>query len=98
MKIYKSKLKRIINFIKNEGKFKRTDYVKVIKNTSKYADYNKYIGQNAIVTNIDYTKKDYIIGLKFLDGKNLDFKIDEIEKLDYRCEYSEEYTKLLNMI
>lgn len=95
MKIYKSKLRRIINFIKNEGKFKRTDYVKVIKNNSKYLDYNKYIGQKAIVTNIDYDKKDFMVGLKFLDGTNLNFKIDEIEKLDIVEQYTEDYRKLL---
>jgi hypothetical protein len=92
MKIYKSKLARIINFIKNEGKFKRTDYVKVTIN------YKNYMGQKAIVTNIDYDKKDYIVGLKFLDGENLDFRIDEIEKLDIVEQYSEDYRKLLNMI
>jgi len=95
MKIYKGKLGRIINFIKNEGKFKRTDYVKVIKNNSKYLDYNKYIGQKAIVTNIDYDKKDFMVGLKFLDGTNLNFKIDEIEKLDIVEQYTEDYRKLL---
>lgn len=95
MKIYKSKIGRIINFIKNEGKFKRTDYVKVIKNNSKYLDYNKYMGQKAIVTNIDYDKKDFIIGVKFLDGTNLNFKIDEIEKLDIVEQYTEDYRKLL---
>ena len=98
MKIYKSKLGRIINFIKNEGKFKRTDYVKVIKNNSKYLSYNSYLGQRAIVTNIDYEKRDFIVGLKFLDGNNLDFRIDEIEKLDIDEQYSEDYKKLLNMI
>ena len=98
MKIYKSKLGRIINFIKNEGKFKRTDYVKVIKNVSSEENYNKYIGQKAIVTNIDYDKKDFMVGVKFLDGTNLDFKIDEIEKLDIVEQYSEDYRKLLNMI
>ena len=98
MKIYKNKLGRIINFIKNEGKFKRTDYVKVIKNNSKYLSYNEYLGQKAIVTSIDYEKKDYIVGLKFLNGRNLDFKTDEIEKLDIDEQYSEDYKKLLNMI
>lgn len=98
MKIYKSKLARIINFIKNEGKFKRTDYVKVIKNNSKYLSYNEYLGQKAIVTSIDYEKKDYIVGLKFLNGKNLDFRIDELEKIDIVEQYSEDYRKLLNMI
>ena len=92
MKIYKSKLARIINFIKNEGKFKRTDYVKVKIN------YKNYMGQKAIVTNIDYDKKDYIVGIKFLDGENFDFRIDEIEKLDIVEQYSEDYRKLLNMI
>jgi len=98
MKIYKSKLARIINFIKNEGKFKRTDYVKVIKNNSKYLSYNEYLGQKAIVTSIDYEKKDYIVGLKFLNGENLDFRIDELEKIDIVEQYSEDYRKLLNMI
>lgn len=97
MKIYKSKLARIINFIKNEGKFKRTDYVKVIKNNSKYLSYNEYLGQKAIVIGIDYEKKDYIVGLKFLNGENLDFRIDELEKIDVE-QYSEDYRKLLNMI
>jgi len=41
------KLFKIINFIKNNGKFKRTDYVKVIKNSSKYLNYNNYIGQKS---------------------------------------------------
>lgn len=98
MRILKGKLFRVINFIKNEGKFKRTDYVKVIKNNSKYLDYNKYLGQKAIVTNIDYDKKEFIVGLKFLDGTNLDFRPDEIEKLDYIEQYCKEYDKLLKMI
>lgn len=98
MKIYKRKIERIINFIKNENKFKRTDYVKVIKNSSKNLDYNNYIGKRAIVTNINYDKKDYIVGLKFQNGINLDFKIDEIEKLDDIEMYSNEYKQLLKMI
>jgi len=98
MKIYKSKLGRIINFMKNEGKLKRTDYVKVIKNESPYGNYNKYIGQKAIVTNIDYDKKDFLVGIKFLDGTNSDFKFSELEKLDIVEQYSEDYRKLLNMI
>lgn len=92
------KLFKIINFIKNNGKFERTDYVKVIKNSSKYLNYNNYIGQKAIVTNIDYDKKEFIVGLKFLDGTNLNFKPDELEKLNYVEQYSQEYRKLLDMI
>lgn len=98
MKRYKSKLGRTINFIKNENKLKRSDYVKVIKNTSKYSVYDKYVGQKAIVTNIDYEKKNYIVGLKFLDGANVDFKMNEIEKLDDMQMYDGDYTKLIKSI
>ena len=98
MKTYKTKIGRIINFIKNEGKFKRTDYVKVIQNTSSREEYNKYVGQVAIVTDIHYDKKEYIVGLKFLDGKNYDFKPCEIEKCNWKEMYTSDYGKLLNMI
>lgn len=98
MKIYKTKIGRIFNFIKNEGKFNRTDYVRVLKNTSKYKEYDKYVGQNAIVTNVHYDKKDYVVGLKFLDGQDIDFKICELEKNDWVNMYSEEYRTLLHMI
>ena len=54
MKLYKTKLGRIINFIKNEGKFKRSDYVKVMQNTSKRKDYDKYVGQRAIFAYIPF--------------------------------------------
>ena len=37
MKLYKTKLGRIINFIKNEGKFEYGTQVQVIKNTSNYS-------------------------------------------------------------
>lgn len=93
-----NKIFRIINFIKNENKFKRTDYVKVIKNNTENKFYNKYIGHKAIVTNIDYDQKEYIVGLKFLDGENLNFRPDEIEKLNFEEQYSREYNKLLKMI
>ena len=93
-----NKIQRIINFIKNEGKFNRTDYVQVLKNNSDYETYDKYVGQCGIVTNIDYSKKECMVGLKFLDGENLDFDVDEIVKLDEKYQYSEDYKKLLFMI
>ena len=43
MDIIKSKIRRIINFAKNEGKFERADLVKVLKNTSGFKIYDKYI-------------------------------------------------------
>jgi len=99
MKMYKTKLGRAINFIKNENKFKRADLVEVISNTSKYKCYDKYIGQYAVVTNTDYSKKDYIVGLKFLDGTNIDYKPSELRKCDYVEEHtSKEFIKLLKMI
>lgn len=99
MKLYKTKLGRIMNFIRNERKYQRGDLVKVIKNTSEYKYYDKYINQLAVVSNIDYSKKDYIIGLKFLDGKNYDFKVCEIEKCESIEEiYSQEHINLLKML
>jgi len=98
MKIYKNKIFKVINFIKNEGKFERTDYVKVIKNKSGDLKYDTLLRQKAIVTNIDYSKKDYIIGVKFKNGVHLDFRPDELEKLDYKEMYTEEYKYLLNNI
>ena len=95
---YKTKLGRIINFIKNEGKFKRTDFVRVMQNTSGRKEYDKYIGEEARVTNIDYEKKEYIVGLKFSDGKNYDFKACELQKLTWQQMFSSEYRKLLDMI
>lgn len=98
MEFYKTKIGRTINFIKNEGKFNRSDYVKVVKNTSGFRIYDKYIGQKAIVTNVHFDKKNYIVGLKFLNGQNIDFKVCELEKCDYKEMYTEEYRKLLHMI
>ena len=63
MKIYKNKLARIINFIKNEGKFKFGDIVKIkdIKDDLETENfYAKYIGKIGVVTSISYFKKDYI--------------------------------------
>lgn len=99
MDIIKTKVGRIINFIKNEGKFERADLVKVQKNSSKYKIYDKYIGQYAVVTSIHYDKKENIVGLKFLDGNNLDFKPSELKKCDYKEETtSKEFRQLLKMI
>ena len=89
MKIYKSKLMKTINFIKNEGKFERGDMVRILPLTNNDGftftstdnKYQKYIGQLGIVVGIDYTKKDYIVNVKFEDGKTFDFKIKELEKM-----------------
>lgn len=85
MKIYKNKLERIINFIKNEGKFEFGDIVKIknIKDdlgTENF--YAKYIGKIGVVTSISYFKKDYIFGVKFEDKARIDFKANELEKID----------------
>ena len=98
MKIYKNKFLRTINFIKNEGKFNRSDFVEVLENKSKYEKYDKYVGKRGIVTDINYSKKDYVVGVKFEDGKNLDFMPKELKKLGLMEEMSEEYKKLLYMI
>lgn len=92
MKLYKTKIGRIINFIKNENKFEFGDMVKVLSvadTTDKYFSetniyyqkYKKYVWQFGYITSIDYTKKDYIFGVKFEDGKSIDFKANELEKI-----------------
>ena len=84
MQIYKSKLMRVINFIKNENKFERGDMVKVvnIKNSAGFNDkYFKYLNKYGIVVGIDYTKKEYIIEVKFEDRATICFKPNELEKI-----------------
>lgn len=84
MKTYKSKIMKIINFIKNEGKFEFGDMVKIRelkKDLGKDNFYCKYEGQLGIVTSISYDKKDYIFGVKFEDGKRFDFRSSELEKI-----------------
>lgn len=84
MKTYKRKIMKIINFIKNEGKFEFGDMVKIRelkKDQGKDNFYCKYEGQLGIVTSISYDKKDYIFGVKFEDGKRFDFRSSELEKI-----------------
>lgn len=60
MKIYKSKIMKVINFIKNEGKFEFGDMVRVKelkKDLGEENFYAKYQGQLGIVTSISYNKK-----------------------------------------
>ena len=76
---------RVINFIKNEGKFEYGDMVKVKKLKDELGIenyYTKYEGKLGIVTSISYDKKDYIFGVKFEDEKHIDFKASEIERIE----------------
>lgn len=84
MKIYKSKIMKVINFIKNEGKFEFGDMVRVKelkKDLGEDNFYAKYQGQLGIVTSISYNKKDFVFGVKFEDGNRIDFRSNELEKL-----------------
>lgn len=84
MKRYKSKLMRVINFIKNENKFEFGDMVKIKelkKDLGTENFYTKYQGKLGIVTSISYDKKDYIFGVKFEDGLRVAFKANELEKI-----------------
>lgn len=84
MKRYKSKLMRVINFIKNENKFEFGDMVKIKelkKDLGTENFYTKYQGELGIVTSISYDKKDYIFGVKFEDSNTVDFKANELEKI-----------------
>lgn len=84
MKRYKTKLGRIINFIKNEDKFEFGDMVKILplnKDLGIENYYTKYIGLLGIVTSISYDKRDYVFGVKFEDGNRIDFKASELEKI-----------------
>lgn len=85
MKRYKSKIMKTINFIKNEGKFEFGDMVRVLPLKEDLGEenfYTKYVGLLGIVTSISYDKKDYIFGVKFEDGNHIDFKADELEKIE----------------
>ena len=92
MRLYKTKLGRIINFIKNENKFEYGNQVQVMKNTSKYDKYDKYINQYGIVKNIDYSKKEFMIEVKFADGQIYGFNPDELRKIT-DDEYFNNYSK-----
>lgn len=75
---------RVINFIKNEGKFEYGDMVRVkeLKSDLGIEDYyTKYEGQLGIVISMSYDKKDFIFGVKFEDGNHIDFKASELEKI-----------------
>ena len=92
MKLYKTKLGKIINFIKNEGKFEYGNQVQVMKNTSKYDKYDKYVNQYGIVRNIDYSKKEFMVEVKFADGHMYGFNPDELIKIT-DDEYFKNYNK-----
>lgn len=84
MKRYRTKLGRIINFIKNESKFEFGDMVRVLplkKELGAEEFYANYIGLLGIITSISYDKKDYIFGVKFEDGNRVDFMASELEKV-----------------
>ena len=81
MKLYKSKIMRTINFIKNEHKFERGDMVK-IKNVIE-EEYKKYNGQLGYIVNIDYAKKDYMFEVKFEDKERFYFKENELIKISW---------------
>lgn len=92
MNLYKTKLGRIINFIKNEGKFEYGTQVQVMKNTSKYDRYDKYINQYGIVRNIDYSKKEFMIEVRFADGKMYGFNPNELRIIKDK-EYFKDFIK-----
>lgn len=84
LKLYKTKIGRIFNFIKNEGKFEFGDMVKVLPLKSDLGEenfYAKYEGLLGIVTSISYFKKDFVFGVKFEDGNRIDFRANELEKI-----------------
>lgn len=75
---------KVINFIKNEGKFEFGDMVRVKelkKDLGEDNFYAKYQGQLGIVTSISYNKKGFVFGVKFEDGNRIDFRSNELEKL-----------------
>ena len=81
MKIYKSKVMRIINFAKNEGKFERGDMVRVHNVLDK--KYKKYNDKLGYIVNIDYSKKECMFEVKFEDKKEFGFNENELVKINY---------------
>lgn len=81
MKLYKSKIMRIINFAKNENKFEYGDMVYVHDVLDK--KYKKYNGKLGYIINIDYRKKEYMFEVKFEDKQKIGFNENELTKIDY---------------
>ena len=81
MKIYKSKIMRIINFVKNEGKFEYGDMVIVHDVLDK--KYKKYNNKLGIIVNIDYSKKECLFEVKFEDNQKIGFNEKELTKITY---------------
>ena len=81
MKVYKSKIMKIINFAKNEGKFERGDMVLVHGVLDK--KYKKYNGKLGIIVNIDYSKKYCMFAIKFEDKQTIGFNENELTKIEY---------------
>ena len=81
MKIYKRKLMRVINFIKNEGKFDYGDMVRVHNVLDK--KYRKYNNKLGYIVNVNYSKKEYMFTVKFEDKQQFDFCEKELTKIDY---------------
>ena len=92
MKLYKTKLGRILNFILIDNKFRHGDQVEVIKNNSKNEKYDKYINKYGIIRNIDYSKKKYMFEVKFENGNMYGFDSDELRKISDK-EYFEKYNE-----
>mgnify|MGYP003374765482 CR=1 FL=1 len=85
MRRYKNKFMKVINFIRNEGKFEYGDMVKIkqLKDELGVENYyTNYEGKLGIITSVSYDKKDYIFGVKFEDGNHIDFKASEPEKIE----------------
>lgn len=100
MRLYKTKLGKIINFIKNEGKFEYGSQVQVIKNTSGYERYDKYVNQYGIVRNIDYSKKEFMFEVRFEDGQMYGFNANELRLIsdeEYYANYKK-YKEIFNKI
>jgi hypothetical protein len=93
MKISKNKISRILNFIKWENKLDQGDIVKIIRNESKYKNYDKYVEQYGKVIFIHYDKPDYPFDIKFLDGEHYCFKLSELCKVNEE-EYLKKYSDL----
>ncbi len=98
-RILKSRLARVLNFIKIDKKVKSGDIVMYQYNSNGYhpdIKLDEYNNQYATVDYIDYWDKLFPIALTFSDGKGFMAKLEEVKKVEKQDVPYEILCKLLD--